>query len=205
MGKPKIIVNTEWKKLIKSNNLTNQQIADMLEVDKSTVGTWLNGKYIPNPLHLKALCAFMRIDTKDGLAMFERDHELYVSAKSGELTVSKDLPLEIRGIDEPMGILEDTPVIDTSEDINKPIHKVTVFKPSKGNNPRITVKHINPLKQLFGDLVDADIDLDTICTVLSVYKQCSEDMLATLDMLYLKVSASEYRQLCKILEPNIKQ
>ena len=205
MGKPKIIVNTEWKKLVKANNLTNQQIADMLEVDKSTVGTWLNGKYLPNPLHLKALCAFMRIDTKEGLAMFERDHKLYVSAKSGELTVSKDLPLEIRGIDEPMGILEDTPVIDTSEDINKPIHKVTVFKPSKGNNPRITVKHINPLKQLFGDLVDADIDLDTICTVLSVYKQCSEDMLATLDMLYLKVSASEYRQLCKILEPNIKQ
>lgn len=205
MGKPKIIVNTEWKKLIKSNNLTNQQIADMLEVDKSTVGTWLNGKYIPNPLHLKALCAFMRIDTKEGLAMFERDHELYVSAKSGELTVSKDLPLEIRGIDEPMGILEDTPVIVTSEDINKPIHKVTIFKPSKGNNPRITVKHMNPLKQLFGDLVDANIDLDTICIVLSVYKQCSEDMLATLDMLYLKVSASEYRLLCKILEPNIKQ
>lgn len=205
MGKPRIIVNTEWKRLIKSNNLTNQQIADMLEVDKSTVGTWLNGKYIPNPLHLKALCAFMHIDTKKGLAMFERDHELYVSAKSGELTVSKDLPLEIHGIDEPMGILEDTPVIDTSEDINKPIHKVTVFKPSKGNNPRITVKHMNPLKQLFGDLVDADIDLDTICIVLSVYKQCSEDMLATLDMLYLKVSAPEYRQLCKILESNIKQ
>ena len=184
--------DTECRQLLRNKQLTVLKVARSLGLDKSTISAWVTGRYTPNDDNLPKICKMLGISVKDGKAMFDREHAKYLERNgSGKTTKSAPKTSDV-SLPEP----EPTEVT-TSE----PKHtKVHVFKPSNGTNPKVVVKHTNVYKQLFGILFDDGMDFEIICKVLTAYRDSAENIEETLNLLYLKMTATQYRKLCKVLD-----
>lgn len=190
--------DTEIRRLLRSKQLTVLQVARSLGLDKSTISAWVTGRYTPNDDNLPKICNLLGISVKDGKTMFDREHAKYLEHNaSGKPTKSTPKTSDVSLPDSPP-----TEVTSPEPEVApEPKHtKVHVFKPSNGTNPKVVVKHTNVYKQLFGILFDDGMDFDVICKVLTAYRDSAENIEETLNLLYLKMTATQYRKLCKVLD-----
>lgn len=183
---------TEWGMVVQSGKYSNQMIAKSLGVDTSSVFNWLSGKYIPKGNNLNKLCKLYGIRVRDGMKMFERDHNKFLECHAVKTNTV------VEPTSEPDMSTEDvtTETVDTSH-----VHKI-VFR--AGESHKVVVRPTNALKQLFGTLVDAKVDIASICNVLSAYDQFNGDLIEMLNFIYLKVTAEDYRKICKAVDPMLK-
>ena len=183
---------TEWGMVIQSGKYSNQMIAKLLGVDHSSVSHWICGKYIPNGQNLNKICKLYGIKISEGTRMFERDHKKFLECHADKTNTV------VEPTSEPDMSTEDvtTETVDTSH-----VHKI-VFR--AGESHKVVVRPTNALKQLFGTLVDANVDIASICNVLSAYDQFNGDLIEMLNFIYLKVTAEDYRKIFKAVDPMLK-
>lgn len=194
MGRPKNsqVVSTEWRTVLQKGKYSTSDIAKSLGVDLSSIFNWISGKYIPNSTNLRKLCKLYGIKVQDGTKMFERDHEKYLHRNDAKVASIVETPLP-----EPMNVAD----VPTESTENSHVHKI-VFR--AGESHKVVVRPTNALKQLFGTLVDANVDIASICNVLSAYDQFNGDLIEMLNFIYLKVTAEDYRKICKAVDPMLK-
>ena len=64
------------KKLRCDNNLTQQELAELIFVSRSTIAKWENGIGIPSDINIKGLCKFFNVDYKWLLGIEEKEENI---------------------------------------------------------------------------------------------------------------------------------
>lgn len=64
------------KKLRCDNNLTQQELAELVFVSRSTIAKWENGIGIPSDINIKELCKFFNVDYKWLLGIEEKEENI---------------------------------------------------------------------------------------------------------------------------------
>lgn len=209
MGRHKksFAVTTEWGKIKQSGKYSTADIAEKLGVDNSSISNWVSGKFIPNDANMRKLCKLYGIKLADGKQMFQRDHAEYlrqvvdrVSVNVAEMATDDENIPKVDTVDTIPPVSE-VPEVQSVDIPNNHVHRVVC---RAGESRKVIVRPTNALKQLFGTLVDASVDITSICEVLTAYDQLEGDISAVLDFIYLKVSAESYRKICKAVDPMFK-
>ena len=196
---------TGWGKVLKDSDYTAAYVANHVGVDPSTVWNWVNGKYVPALPNIRKMCKLFNVPINVGKDMFADDHEFYLKshASNSKRDVKDGKKNTAVTVDVPKSddiVVDPTPAEIVSDEPTPDVHLHRIVCHT-GTSRKVVVRHTNTLKQLFSALVDSAIDISSICQVLSAYDQHNGNIVEILNFIYLKVSAEDYRKICKAIEP----
>ena len=77
-----------WSKQRVEQNLTIEQVADLLGIDDARVSMWFSGQYMPQDNYVKELCNLFDVDFNEGQLAFQQAHQVWKAEHDRELKYS---------------------------------------------------------------------------------------------------------------------